>query len=116
MDIQNVFDKMTDEMFAISTDTYDLYELVNDGRIDCYDREAIEGYREKHDKLISQALSNVPALTHTLDELPEEEREILIQRLVLARRKAVGMYSKLRDPDCFDLAVATNICLESLRS
>ncbi len=115
MDIRKVFDEVTDEMFAISTDTYMLYEAAYGKGFDPTNEGVLAMYKEKHDALIEKAIGNRPHLTMVIDELPEIEREVLVMRLAHAREIAVHLYSKLRDPDCFDLAVATNICLEALR-
>jgi len=115
MDIRKVFDQVTDEMFAISTDTYMLYEAAYDEDPNPINEGVLAMYKEKHDALIEKAIGNRPHLTMVIDELPEIEQEVLVMRLVLARAKAVELYSKLKDPDCFDLAVAINLCHEALR-
>lgn len=115
MDVRKVFDDVTDEMFAISTVTYMLYEAAYGNGSNPINESILAMYKRNHDALIEKAIENRPHLTMVIDELPEIEREVLVMRLAHAREKAVHLYSKLRDPDCFDLAVATNICLEALR-
>lgn len=113
MDIRDVFDDLTDRMFAISTDMYDGAESFE--RQDGFDLDEISSHEEDIRNLVGRCLEGKCALPVAPDmELGEAGGATLSAWLFLARKEAVAEAGRLSDSGQTDRRNLLDVCRQVL--